>query len=148
MEDNDELRVAAWDGAKWIDLEQDGYTVNGNVTMLKSAVAASFPVNPFPFVIGFKSPGYAVLAKKADGGYYRTYKGKLYFTIDGEYNQGNLSYKVYDKQRTLISLPVSPTLRKVDDNRYVLNVTSLSAGYYELIVTNEKNEALTLKFKK
>jgi hypothetical protein len=148
IEDSDELRVGAWNGTKWMDFDNGGYTVTGNNISLKTGIAVNFPLNPLPILAAFKAPGYAVLAKKADGGYYRVFKNKLYFTIDGEYDLGTLSYKVFNEQRTSITLPVNTSVRKVDDNRYQLNVSSLTAGYYELVVTNEKNETLTLKFKK
>jgi hypothetical protein len=94
---------------------------------------------------------YAVLKKNFDGGYYKITGGVLYFKYDGEYNSGNMTYKIYNNQNTLLYSNSNLALVKnYGDNRYSFNLTSASitgVGYYYFEVINEKNEVFKLKFK-
>jgi hypothetical protein len=95
---------------------------------------------------------YAELKKKLNNGFYQLYNNKLYFKFEAEYNGDGtstfpLNCKVYNTNRQIQSL--SQTLnRKFGDNRYQLDMSSLSNGYYVLEVLNEKNELFQLRFKK
>jgi hypothetical protein len=92
---------------------------------------------------------YAVPHKRMDGGYYTACSGNLYFTLDGDYSQGPLKYTVYNSARSAVSgLSINSSVLANGDNRYVLNVNSLSLGYYVLEVVNQKNEKLMLRFKR
>jgi len=103
--------------------------------------------------VDVSSPPYKELKKTLDGGYYTLAPNhKLYFTLNGEYDNAGLIYNVYDKTNTVqltnASSAVSPSTRIVGDNRYVLDPSSLSTGYYVLEVINEKKEKTYLRFYK
>jgi hypothetical protein len=96
---------------------------------------------------------YAVLKKILDGGYHQVSSSSntLYFKYDGEYNSGNLDYKIYDDLNNLKCNNCVTLTKNYGDNRYALSLSAASVstpGYYYLEVTNEKNEVFKLKFKK
>lgn len=94
-------------------------------------------------------PFCSVLKKTLDASYYSVINGKLYFTLDGDYSQTGLNYKVYNYSRTVMSgLSVNNTFLENGDNRFKMDVTGLTAGFYVLEVINQKNEKLLLRFKK
>jgi hypothetical protein len=93
------------------------------------------------------STPYAPLNKIPDGGYYKLTNNKMLFKFDGQYATTGLVYKVFNKNNALeTTTTISSMIVKSGDNRYALNATSLSAGYYVLEVTNEKKEKVYLKF--
>jgi hypothetical protein len=49
---------------------------------------------------------------------------------------------------SLTNLATSSNAWQYGDNRYELDITSLSTGQYTLEVSNEKNERFYLRFKK
>ena len=89
---------------------------------------------------------YGELKRELDSGYLTVNGTNLYFTIDGEYNTMNLDYKIYNYQRSVMTgLSVSPATLIHGDNRYLINVSTLSQGYYVLEVVNQKNEKRVLR---
>lgn len=106
------------------------------------------------FGCGPSSTQYAVPKREADGGYYALDGVNLRFTLDGEYTLSNMKFRVLDRTRTIVlsdaangSL-LNAVTTKPGDNRYILDCSSLAAGYYALEVSNEKNEKLYLRFKR
>lgn len=94
-------------------------------------------------------PVYAVLKKELDGTYFQTYDNKLLFTTDGDYSNMGINYSIYNFARVgTSSLPINSSTLKNGDNRYEINITTLSGGYYVLELTNQKKEKLLLRFKK
>jgi hypothetical protein len=100
------------------------------------------------------SNSYAVLKRMLDGGYYQIQNSKLYFTLDGEYNNGNLKYKIYDYKRATRPSTAPPTQSLTyGDNRYFIDLTTIgfsstdNGSYFTLEVMNEKNEMFFLKFR-
>jgi hypothetical protein len=106
---------------------------------------------------------YAKLERKLLGVKYKVTLNKFYFFYDEEYaSTSNLTYNVYDKNNVVVLSTTTPYLvntspstdpvtgniitREYGDNRYSLDVTSISAGSYVLEVINEKNEKLYLRF--
>lgn len=106
------------------------------------------------FGCGPSSTQYAVPKREADGGYYALDGVNLKFTLDGEYTLSTMKFKVQDRTRTIILSDVAngsllnAVTTKPGDNRYILDCSSLIAGYYTLEVSNEKNEKLYLRFKR
>lgn len=92
---------------------------------------------------------YALLYKKLDGGYYKLANNILYFKTDEEYTTTSLKHKIYDMNNNVIASPVPNTIVSASgDNRYDINFSSYSPGYYILEVTNDKNEKKYLRFKR
>jgi hypothetical protein len=95
------------------------------------------------------SPSFAVMKKRLDGGYYQTINKTLYFKFEEEYSVPagtKLNYRIYNKQRTGVQLQQDNVV--YGDNRYSINVSSLTANdYYTLEVENSKNEKWLLRFK-
>jgi hypothetical protein len=94
-------------------------------------------------------PSFAVMKKRLDGGYYLTASKILYFKFEEEYSVAagtKLNYRIYNKQRTGVQLQQDNVV--YGDNRYSINVSSLTANdYYTLEVENSKNEKWLLRFK-
>ena len=90
------------------------------------------------------------MLKQLDGSFYNIFSNKFYFTLDGEYsNMTSLNWKVYDyKRASQTGIALTHNALNNGDNRYSLNVASLSSGYYVLEVWNQKNEHWYLRFKK
>ena len=92
---------------------------------------------------------YAHFNKIPDGGYYKLFNNKLLFKYDGQYAETNLNCAIYDKTNSPItSGSFSSIIVNSGDNRYYYDANSLSVGYYTMVVTNEKNEKLYLRFKR
>jgi flagellar assembly factor FliW len=99
---------------------------------------------------------FAILKKKMNGGFFLSQNNKLYFKFDGEYVSGTgVNYTVLDETNaavtgstSLTNLATSSNAWQYGDNRYELDITSLSTGQYTLEVSNEKNERFYLRFKK
>ncbi len=97
----------------------------------------------------FVCGNYAVLKKELDASYYTCANGRLYFTVDGDYSNTSLNYKVYDYTRNIVpGLSINTSVLENGDNRFNLNIASLANGYYVLEVINQKQEKLVLRFKK
>jgi hypothetical protein len=94
-------------------------------------------------------PSFAVMKKRLDGGYYQTANKTLYFKFEEEYSVPagtKLNYRIYNKQRVGVQLQQDNVV--YGDNRYSINVSSLTANdYYTLEVENSKNEKWLLRFK-
>jgi hypothetical protein len=156
------LRVAAWNGTKWLDYGQGTISVAWPVGTVSALTSFSFSPNPVVIVIGVSRPtyfGYATLKRKLDGGFYESKGNSLYFKFDDEYNDLNhhLSYKILDASNTdqaPIMVPSTNNLASsyYGDNRFRLDLYStfltIPAGYYVLEVTNEKEEKFYLRFHK
>lgn len=102
---------------------------------------------------------YAVLYRTLDGGFHNLVNNKLFFKVDGEYNNNNtynLNYNIYDKNNAVVASPAMtpsllvPASLVSGDNRYSMNIasTTLASGFYILEVINEKKEKVFLRFKK
>jgi hypothetical protein len=96
---------------------------------------------------------YAILKKNLDAGYYNsinlTSSNTLYFKFDEEYYAPgtNLTYKVFDNSGAQVSMGQT-LLQNIGDNRYGLNVSSLTVGsYYKILVSNQKNETWQARIK-
>lgn len=90
---------------------------------------------------------YAVLKKKLDAGYYNSINSGggsnlFYFKFEEEYyNPGaNLTYRIYNDAGALVNTTPA-MLETIGDNRFALNVASLTvSSYYKIYVYNHKNE--------
>jgi uncharacterized protein YpmS len=100
---------------------------------------------------------YAKLERQLTGTKYKVYLNKFYFFYDEEYaSTASLSYKVYDKNNTVVlststqvlTQTVGAVNREYGDNRYSLDVNNIDPGAYILEVTNEKGEKFYLRFVK
>lgn len=97
---------------------------------------------------------YAHTLKVPDGGYYKLFSNQLLFKYEGQYATYAIRYNVYDKNNAVVASNTSGSLLgpatsvKSGDNRYFLNASSFSAGYYTLELINEKNEKEYIRFKK
>lgn len=161
VDEFDGLRLAEWNGTQWRDLGSSSVSVNDRTGTITAALSLQFSNPISPILIGRPkgTPPYAVLHKKLDGGYYQVNNGALYFRFDEEYNDadGKLTYKVYSDANNLVAANSISGEQAVyyGDNRYRLNPLqcqftgsgSLTAGYFILEVTNEKNEKWYLRFK-
>lgn len=86
------------------------------------------------------------LFKKLDGGFYYTIGGKLFVQYTGEYNNGSMSYRVWDYNRNLDSFGTITT-KKYGDNRIIFDFNCvLYNGKYILEIENEKGEKFYLRF--
>jgi hypothetical protein len=95
------------------------------------------------------SDPYMVLKREYDGGYYKINGNQIFFKYDGEYNSGSLTYTIYNNHTNQVVVTGTPNLNKnYGDNRFNINATSLSNGFYRLEVVNEKNELFVLKIMK
>ena len=98
-------------------------------------------------------PHYFVLKKMLDAGYYNSYNNKIYFMFEEEYydptTNAPLNYTIVTDKNVSISVPT--LIEKIGDNRFQLNLTSVSglvAGdFYRIKITNEKNEVWYARFK-
>ena len=93
---------------------------------------------------------YVKLERDLKGVNYNPIQNRMYFYYDEEYTGSlGLKYKVYNNVNEVVLSPTNLILtKKYGDNRYDLDVTSLSNGTYILEVTNEKNEKFYLRFTK
>lgn len=94
---------------------------------------------------------YVKLYSSLNAGYYNIpSSNKLYFAVDGEYEQTGLSFNVYrDADHSIVTgLSTSSGVISNGDNRYFMNVSGLSSNYYILEIQNQKKEKLYLRFKK
>lgn len=106
--------------------------------------------------------GYYELARDYTAGYATAITGKLKFTFDEEYaivDSGKLRYVVYDDSNIAIASGdmsgsvtggATALTYNFDDNRYILNVASISAAtagkYYHLEVTTSTGQKRYLRF--
>ena len=94
------------------------------------------------------TPVYAVTQKRLDGGYYRTYNNVLYFKYYEKYQDGNLIYRIYDKENEVVdngTLSKSYGLNYYDN--FDLGTAGLNMGdYYVLEVENDKGQIEKLRF--
>jgi len=101
---------------------------------------------------GCPSPGYAILDRKLNAGFYSTVKQHLWFQYNEEYsNTSVLNAVVYGENQTVLHTIPSQTITKVGANYYDLDLTTLSPvlnpnKFYVLEVTNSKNEKFLLRF--
>ncbi|MGD1847014.1 MAG: hypothetical protein ACFB10_16615 [Salibacteraceae bacterium] len=94
---------------------------------------------------------YASTKTQLDGGYYQPVNNKVYFQFEERYTDGNssLDFVVLNSQRVntgLTGSQLNSSTAQYGDNRYELDVSSLSAGTYVLEITTEKNEKRYLRF--
>lgn len=142
------------------------YFVNGNLVGSKSgSSSATYVLNALVNSLnsGFKDMEVnfcsdeeqqkqcARLKRKLDGVRYKTSKGRLHFSYEEEYNARNtiLNYKIYSTTNRVLPIIDGSGQNKplkYGDNRYQVNVTSLSAGAYVLEVENDKKEKFYLRF--
>ncbi|UTW61513.1 DNRLRE domain-containing protein [bacterium SCSIO 12741] len=95
------------------------------------------------------APMYYEPSRKADGGFYNTYQNQLYFEHDFDYKDGSINYLVKtDGNETDVtnSTILSTTAGDYGFNVYRLDASQLQEGYYQLVITNEKDEEFTLRF--
>lgn len=123
--------------------------INSTVVSPVISVAAG-PITYPPMFVPLTM--YAKPTRKLDGGFCTAVAGRVYFSVEGEYNLTQLSYKVYDKTNSVVMSNattgvLNTTSQVLGDNRHYLNVSSLANGVYVLEVTNEKNEKRFLRFK-
>lgn len=101
---------------------------------------------------GCPPPGYAILDRKLNAGFYSTVKQHLWFQYNEEYsNTSVLNAVVYGENQTVVHTMASQTITKVGANYYDLDLTTLSPvlnpnKFYVLEVTNSKNEKFLLRF--
>jgi hypothetical protein len=164
VDDYDDLRLASWNGVKWLDLGVTSVAVTDYRGTLTGSLPPGYSVNPVPIVTGKKtnSQPYAILKKKPDAGYFQVANGKLMFRFNEEYNDpdAKLSFLIYDDNYQLVGstanvVPGYEPIVYYGSNYYLLNVLScnllptggLSNGYYMLEIINDKNEHWYLRFK-
>lgn len=100
------------------------------------------------------TPGYPVLSKKLDAGFYTTVKQKLWFQYMEEYTRPNvdLVYKIYNSEMEEMGTLPTEGVTKVGANYYSIDVSNfspdplISGEFYVLEATNEKNEKFLLRF--
>ncbi len=101
---------------------------------------------------GCPPPGYAILDRKLNAGFYLTVKQHLWFQYNEEYsNTSVLNAVVYGENQTVVHTIPSQTITKVGANYYDLDLTTLLPvlnpnKFYVLEVTNSKNEKFLLRF--
>lgn len=156
-----EMRVAEWTGAQWTDRGQGGTGITSPTGTITASAALSFGVDPAPITISYAvvDKAYAVLQKaQPASGYHSTDGYVLYFGFEEEYNDqdNDLTFRVVrlstDRPVVLSSSPANNPSIAYGNNRYKIDLydssnTPLTAGYYMLEVTNEKNEVWYLRFK-
>ncbi|MEO5643579.1 MAG: hypothetical protein ABIS12_09655 [Bacteroidia bacterium] len=165
VDNYEDLRLAQWNGIKWLDLGAASITVSDHKGGVNALTPISFGLNPVPIVIGNKkSPEpYAILLPEINGGYHIVYNGKLLFKFDETYNEsGKLYYNIYDDYSRLVAsssfvsaTALHPATVQQGDNRYLLNLLdctitlngNLGNGFYLLEVINDKNEKRYLLLK-
>ncbi len=164
VEDLNTVRIANWNGVKWLDLGATNLTSNGSNGTITATGITAFNSNLAYLTFGTAkaSVPYAILKKKLDGGYYQVVNGRLNFRYDEEYNDSDnkLRYNIYDYQNMVVSSNqiVPPTIIpgvSYGDNRIKINtlqcgfttVGGLTDGVYILEIINEKNEHWYLRFK-
>ncbi|MGL4598996.1 MAG: hypothetical protein ACRCYO_15870, partial [Bacteroidia bacterium] len=168
VDDYDGMRVASWNGVKWLDRGNGGLSITGPFTgFITASLALTLVTNtPMPVVIANRNQTipYATLKRKLDGGFYYVTNSNLRFKYDEEYadTDQQLQFVIYNdfNQNVASTAQLSANLlasvvTSYGDNRYAINITScqltpngyLPSGYYVLEISNEKNERLYLRFK-
>jgi len=123
-------------------------TVTDNAGCFKSASARIYNAGLLT-----NNKNYAILKRELDAGYMNSAhiaaSNLLYFMFEEEYyvpSGTNLNYKIYDDAGTqLTGLP--SLVETIGDNRFALDVSGLSNGYYKLLVYNQKNEIWKTRIK-
>lgn len=101
---------------------------------------------------GCPPPGYAILDKKLNAGFYSTVKQHLWFQYNEEYsNNSTLNAVIYGENQSITHSIPAQTISKTGANYYDLDLTTLSPvlnpnKFYVLEVTNSKNEKYLLRF--
>ncbi len=142
-------RDSVWTSAG--NLAQAGDTVSGklftSLISLDTVQATQLPVS-IAFISTFY---YAVLKKNLDAGYFNSYWGRIPFKYRGEYNEGELRYKVYDESRTVrMDAADQSLLTQYGDNRFNLWVGCAlgnDEGFFVLEIKKEKGMKRKLRFK-
>lgn len=163
IQDLNVLRMASWNGVKWLDLDIDSISVNTRMGTFIPLLTPVFNsgIATLTFANKRASVPYALLKKKLDGGYYQAKNGRLFFRFDEEYTDTDqkLHFNIYDDQHVLVTsdqlqpASIQPTVH-YGDNRYQMNTLfcgfspggALDSGFYILEVINEKNEHWYLRF--
>ncbi|MDX2172817.1 MAG: hypothetical protein SFY56_06835 [Bacteroidota bacterium] len=122
------------------------YNVNVVVTDANGCTATD-NLNVYDISLVSNSKHYAILNKKLDAGYYNSINNgttnNFYFMFDEEYfspSSTNLTYKIFNDDG-LIQTSTPSLVEAIGDNRFALNVSSLTTGkYYKIHVYNQKNE--------
>ena len=115
----------------------DGFQIGVSDVLFSSPIAPSA-----------KPSSYHPLKLDLNSGHYNTVDKHVYFHYRGEYNSGNLNYKVKNELGVDVTLQTSLNVgvKTYGENRFILDANQLSEGYYTLMVTNEKNEKYYLRF--
>lgn len=118
-----------------------------------SAAGALFSISLTSVLSKWVAPAenYAVLKRDLDAGFYYAENAKKFrFEFDEEYfdTDDDLSYTVYNLNRSAVinSTQVQPS--QTGDNRITINISSLGTGFYILEVENQKKEIFKLRFYK
>ena len=114
-----------------------------------TGMSSNIKTGPKRVITSFSCPNpvYQKLTRELDGQYYHTLANNLFFYTDRHYNDGQLNYNLYkDENGQQTSVPVTPTVENLGDNRYQLIAKNIAEGYYWLEVTNEKGEKKYLRF--
>lgn len=96
---------------------------------------------------------HAKLERTLSGNNYKSFAGKLVFYYQEEYSVGNsnLTYSVYPMNNRITPVLSGSGLSQsleYGDNRYMLDLSSISSGTYILEVENAKKEKFYLRFTK
>jgi hypothetical protein len=156
-----EMRVAEWTGAQWIDRGQGSTSITSPTGTITASAALSFGADPAPITIAYAvvDKAYAVMQKaQPASGYHSTDGYVLYFGFEEEYNDqdNDLTFRIVglsnDRPVVLSSSPANSPAVVHGTNSYKIDLydsgnAPLTAGYYMLEVTNEKNEVWYLRFK-
>lgn len=132
------------------NIQSNTYVIPPVTTHYTATVTDAKGCKTVGFVSVFVIPDpFMVLKREYDGGFYKINGNQIYFKYDGEYNAGSLTYTIYNNHTNQVVVTGTPVLNKnYGDNRFNINATSLSSGYYRLEVVNEKNELFVLKMMK
>jgi len=91
---------------------------------------------------------YANTSIRKNSGVYKCVNDKLYFIYISEYNETeDISFTVYDDVNDEVSgIEINDPSVDQGENKYFIDVTSLSSGYYLLEITNINEEKQYLRF--
>lgn len=127
-------------------------TPSNNITYSLNVVDSKGCASVDQVTVFVLTPSYTILTADINAGYYTVTNNKVYFTIDGEYINSTIDYKILqlsNNQDVTTQVSLLPNLvNKLGDNRFTMNTSSLVNGNYMLVVINEKKEKKYLRFKK